>query len=122
MNATSIVRRPLSRDSHVKNGVLNVSKNAAKKAEVYVRKNKQTDNAFANVDSNKENVIDVDVANAFKAKTLLCVSCMQNVLIPCLDKCVAKHKLNVRSNARKTFSTTSRIPKSSEYTFVAPKT
>ncbi|GJX37274.1 retrovirus-related pol polyprotein from transposon TNT 1-94 [Tanacetum coccineum] len=122
MNATSSVRRPLSRDSHVKNIVLGVSKNAAKKEEVYVRKNKQTDNTFANVDSNKENVIDVDVANASKAKTLLCVSCMQNVLIPCHDKCVAKHKLNVRSNARRTFSTTSRIPKSSETTFVAPKT
>ncbi|GJV88171.1 integrase, catalytic region, zinc finger, CCHC-type containing protein [Tanacetum coccineum] len=122
MNATSSVRRPLTRDSHVKNIVLDVSKNAAKKEEVYVRKNKQTDNTFANVDSNKENVIDVDVANASKAKTLLCVSCMQNVLIPCHDKCVAKHKLNVHSNARRTFSTTSRIPKSSETTFVAPKT
>ncbi|GJW38552.1 retrovirus-related pol polyprotein from transposon TNT 1-94 [Tanacetum coccineum] len=122
INATSSVRRPLSRDSHVKNIVLDVSKNAAKKEEVYVRKNKQTDNKFANFDSNKENVIDVDVANASKAKTLLCVSCMQDVLIPCHDKCVAKHKLNVRSNARRTFSTTSRIPKSSETTFVAPKT
>ncbi|GKF00347.1 hypothetical protein Tco_0023697, partial [Tanacetum coccineum] len=35
---------------------------------------------------NKENVNDVNVANAAKAKTLLCVSCMQNVLIPCHDK------------------------------------
>ncbi|GJZ30883.1 integrase, catalytic region, zinc finger, CCHC-type containing protein [Tanacetum coccineum] len=87
-----------------------------------VRKNKQTDNTFANVVSNKDNVIDVAVANAFKAKTLLCVSCMQNVLIPCHDKCVAKHKLNVRSNARRTFSINFRIPKSSETTFVAPKT
>ncbi|GJZ26467.1 integrase, catalytic region, zinc finger, CCHC-type containing protein [Tanacetum coccineum] len=117
-----IVRRLLSRDSHVKNIVLDVSKNTSKKEEVYVRKNTQTDNTFANVDSNRENVIDVDVANASKVKTLLCVSCMQNVLIPCHDKCVAKHKLNVRSNARRTFSTTSRIPKSSETTFVAPKT
>ncbi|GJY73766.1 retrovirus-related pol polyprotein from transposon TNT 1-94 [Tanacetum coccineum] len=32
------------------------------------------------------------------------------------------HKLNVRSNARRTFSVNSRIPKSSETTFVAPKT
>ncbi|GKD66017.1 integrase, catalytic region, zinc finger, CCHC-type containing protein [Tanacetum coccineum] len=47
---------------------------------------------------------------------------MKNVLIPCHDKCVDKHKLNVHSNARRTFSTTSRIPKSSETTFVAPKT
>ncbi|GJW15432.1 hypothetical protein Tco_0019565 [Tanacetum coccineum] len=122
MNATSSVKRPKSRDSHVKTSVLDVSKNEAKKEAVYVRKNKQTDNTFAKVMSNKENVIDVAVANASKAKTLLCVSCMQNVLIPCHDKCVAKHKLNVRSNARRTFSVNSRIPKSSETTFVAPKT
>ncbi|GJR20327.1 retrovirus-related pol polyprotein from transposon TNT 1-94 [Tanacetum coccineum] len=122
MNATSSVKRPKSRDSHVKTSVLDVSKNEAKKEAVYVRKNKQIDNTFAKVVSNKENVIDVVVANASKAKTLLCVSCMQNVLIPCHDKCVAKHKLNVRSNARRTFSVNSRIPKSSETTFVAPKT
>ncbi|GJY83231.1 retrovirus-related pol polyprotein from transposon TNT 1-94 [Tanacetum coccineum] len=70
----------------------------------------------------KENVIVVDVANASKAKTLLCVSCMQNVLIPCHAKCLAKHKLNVRSNVRRTFSTNSRTPKSLETTYVAPKT
>ncbi|GKC47740.1 retrovirus-related pol polyprotein from transposon TNT 1-94 [Tanacetum coccineum] len=122
MNATSSVKRPKSRDSHVKTSVLDVSKNEAKKEAVYVRKNKQTDNTFAKVVSNKENVIDVAVANASKAKTLLCVSCMQSVLIPCHDKCVAKHKLNVRSNARRTFFVNSRIPKSSETTFVAPKT
>ncbi|GJW56757.1 retrovirus-related pol polyprotein from transposon TNT 1-94 [Tanacetum coccineum] len=63
-----------------------------------------------------------DVANASKAKTLLCVSCMQNVLIPCHDKCLAKLKLNVRSNVRRTFFTNSRTSKSSETTFVAPKT
>ncbi|GJV26768.1 retrovirus-related pol polyprotein from transposon TNT 1-94 [Tanacetum coccineum] len=84
---------------------------------VYVKKNKQED-----VILNKKNVIDVDVANASKAKTLLCISCMKNVLDPCHDKCVAKHKLNVRSNIRRTFSTNSRSPKSSETTFVAPKT
>ncbi|GJR03122.1 retrovirus-related pol polyprotein from transposon TNT 1-94 [Tanacetum coccineum] len=122
MNATSRVRRPMSRDSHVAHSVLDNSKKAAKNVAVYVRKNKQTDNTSANVIPNKENVIDVDVANASKAKTLLCVSCMKNVLIPCHDKCVAKHKLNVRSNVRRTFSTNSRPPKSSETTFVAPKT
>ncbi|GJT31039.1 hypothetical protein Tco_0911314 [Tanacetum coccineum] len=98
MNATSRVRRPMSRDSHVAHSVLDNSKKAAKNVSVYVRKNKQKDNTSANVISNKENVIDVDVANASKAKTLLCVSCMQNVLIPCHDKCLAKHKLNVHSN------------------------
>ncbi|GJV15880.1 retrovirus-related pol polyprotein from transposon TNT 1-94 [Tanacetum coccineum] len=122
MNATSRVRRPMSKDSHVTHSVLDNSKKATKNVAVYVRKNKHTDNTFANVIPNKENVIDVDVANASKAKTLLCVSCMKNVLIPCHDKCVAKHKLNVRSNVRRTFSTNSRPPKSSETTFVAPKT
>ncbi|GJR63342.1 hypothetical protein Tco_1505504 [Tanacetum coccineum] len=82
MNATSSVKRPKSRDSHVKTSVLDVSKNEAKKEAVYVRQNKQTDNTFANVVSNKDNVIDVAAANASKAKTLLCVSCMKSVLIP----------------------------------------
>ncbi|GJT83290.1 hypothetical protein Tco_1057632 [Tanacetum coccineum] len=122
MNATSRVRRPMSRDSHVAHSVLDNSKKAAKNVAVYVRKNKQTDNTSANVISNKENVIDVDVANASKAKTLLCVSCMQNVLFRCQDKCLAKLKLNVRSNVHKTFFTNSRTSKSSETTFVAPKT
>ncbi|GKC43463.1 hypothetical protein Tco_1061185, partial [Tanacetum coccineum] len=86
MNDVSSVRRPMNRDSHVKNSVLANSKKLAKKVAVYVRKNKQTDNTSKNVISNKENVIDVDVANASKAENLLCVSCMQNVLIPCHDK------------------------------------
>ncbi|GJW33676.1 hypothetical protein Tco_0053708 [Tanacetum coccineum] len=96
--APGIVRRPMNRDSHVKNSVLANSKKSAKKVAVYVRKNKQTNNTSENVISNKENVIDVDVANASKAKTLLCVSCMQNVLIPCHDKCLENYKLNVHSN------------------------
>ncbi|GJS80894.1 retrovirus-related pol polyprotein from transposon TNT 1-94 [Tanacetum coccineum] len=74
MNATSSVKGPKSRDSHIKTSVLEVSKNEAKKEAVYVRKNKQTDNTFAEVVLNKENVIDVAVANASRAKTLLCVS------------------------------------------------
>ncbi|GJR06885.1 hypothetical protein Tco_0529869 [Tanacetum coccineum] len=75
VNATSRVRRPMSKDSSVMNSVLVNSKKAAKNVSVYVRKNKQKDNTSANVISNKENVIAVDVANASKAKTLLCVSC-----------------------------------------------
>ncbi|GKD19519.1 hypothetical protein Tco_1208677 [Tanacetum coccineum] len=122
VNATSRVRRPMSKDSSVMNTVLVNSKKAAKNVSVYMRKNKQKDNTSANVISNKDNVIDVDVANASKTKTLLCVSCMQNVLIPCHDKCLAKHKFNVRSNVRRTFSTNSRTPKSLETTYVAPKT
>ncbi|GKA43259.1 hypothetical protein Tco_0735983 [Tanacetum coccineum] len=92
MNATSRVRRPMSRDSHLAHIVLDNSKKAAKNVTVYVRKNKQTDNTSANVISNKENVIDVDL------------------------------KLNVRSNVRRTFFTNSRTSQSSETTFIAPKT
>nr|GEW79457.1 hypothetical protein [Tanacetum cinerariifolium] len=73
MNVASSVRRSMNRDLHDKNSVLANSKNSAKKVVVYVRKNKQTNNTYANVISNKENVIDVNVANASKAKTLLCV-------------------------------------------------
>ncbi|GJS26354.1 integrase, catalytic region, zinc finger, CCHC-type containing protein [Tanacetum coccineum] len=122
MNAATSVRRPMNKDSHVKNSILANSKNSAKKVPVYVRKNKQTDKTSANVISNKENVIDVNVANASKAKTLLCVSCMQNVLIPCHDKCLANYKLNVHSNDRRAFSTNSRTPKSSDTTYVVLKT
>ncbi|GJS02045.1 hypothetical protein Tco_0318553 [Tanacetum coccineum] len=122
MNATSCVRRPMNRDSHVKNSVLANSKKPTKKVVVYVRKNKQTHITSENVISNKENVIDVDVANTSKAKTLLCVSCMQNVIIPCHDKCFAKYKLNVHSNARRTLSTKSRTPKSYDTTYVVHKT
>nr|GEU79850.1 integrase, catalytic region, zinc finger, CCHC-type, peptidase aspartic, catalytic [Tanacetum cinerariifolium] len=72
MNAASSVRRSVNRDSH--DSVLANSKILAKKVAVYVRKNKQTDNTDANVVSNRENVIDVDVANTSKAKTLLTLS------------------------------------------------
>nr|GEZ79053.1 integrase, catalytic region, zinc finger, CCHC-type, peptidase aspartic, catalytic [Tanacetum cinerariifolium] len=122
MNDASSVRRSINRDSHVKNSVLANSKNSTKKVSVYVRKNKQRDNTSANVISNKENVIDVDVVNASKAKTLLCVSCMQNVLIPCHDKCLSNYKLNMHSNASRTSSSNSRIPKSSDTTNVVLKT
>ncbi|GJS19998.1 integrase, catalytic region, zinc finger, CCHC-type containing protein [Tanacetum coccineum] len=104
------------------NGRSTNSKKPAKKVTVYVRKNKQTDITSENVISNKENVIDVDVANAPKAKTLICVSCMQNVLIPCHDNCFANYKLNVRSNVRRPLSTKSRTPKSYDTTYVVRKT
>nr|GEV10338.1 hypothetical protein [Tanacetum cinerariifolium] len=122
MNVASSVRRPMNRDSHVKNSVLANSKNSAKKVAVYVRKNKQTDNTSVNVISNKENVIDVDVANASKPKKLLCVSCMQNVLIPCHDKCLESYKLNMNSNVSRTLSTNSRTPNSLNTTHVVLKT
>ncbi|GKB65492.1 hypothetical protein Tco_0921678 [Tanacetum coccineum] len=116
MNVASSVRRPMNRDSHVKNS------NSTKKVVVYVRKNKETDNTSANVISNKENVNDVNVANVDKAKTLLCVSCMQNVLILCHDKCLAKYVLNVHSNVRRALSTNSRTSKSLDTTYIVLKT
>nr|GFA88118.1 hypothetical protein [Tanacetum cinerariifolium] len=58
----------MNRDSRDKNTVLANSKNSAKQVAFYVRKNKQTYNTFANVISNKDNVIDGDVANASKVK------------------------------------------------------
>ncbi|GKC16942.1 hypothetical protein Tco_1013724 [Tanacetum coccineum] len=122
MNAASSVRIPMNKDSHVKTSVLANSKNSAKKVAVYVMKNKQTDNTSANVISNKENVNDVNLANAAKAKTLLCVSCMQNVLIPCHDKSLAKYKLNVHLNDRRALSSNSRTPTSSDTTNVVLKT
>ncbi|GJX72269.1 retrovirus-related pol polyprotein from transposon TNT 1-94 [Tanacetum coccineum] len=98
MNATSSVKRPKSRDSHVKTSVLDVSKNEAKKEVVYVRQNNQTDNTFANVVSNKDNVIDVAAANASKAKTLLlCVAYTTSVAFKSkIDKASA---LKVRDKA-----------------------
>ncbi|GJT99285.1 retrovirus-related pol polyprotein from transposon TNT 1-94 [Tanacetum coccineum] len=70
VNATSRVRRPMSKDSSVTTVFL----------------------------VQLENVIDVDVANASKAKTLLCVSCMQNVLIPCHDKCSSDRSVGLGHN------------------------
>ncbi|GJU57859.1 integrase, catalytic region, zinc finger, CCHC-type containing protein [Tanacetum coccineum] len=122
MNVASSVRRPMHRDSNVKKSVLANSKISEKKVEVYVRKNKQTDTISATVISNKENIIDVDVANAPKAKVVLCVSCMNNVLIPCHDKCLAKYKLNVHSNVHRALFTKSRISKSLDTTHVVSKT
>ncbi|GJQ92960.1 retrovirus-related pol polyprotein from transposon TNT 1-94 [Tanacetum coccineum] len=120
-NAASSVRRSMNRDSHVKNSVLANSKKPAKKVAVYVRKNKQTYNTSENVISNKENVIDVDVANASKVKILLCVSCIQNVFIPCHANCFANYKLNVHSNVHRNLSTKSRTPKSYDTTYVVSK-
>ncbi|GJT75339.1 hypothetical protein Tco_1042064 [Tanacetum coccineum] len=122
MNAASSVRRPMNRDSNIKKSVLANSKISEKKVEVYVKKNKQTYTIFANVISNKENVIDVDVANAPKAKVVLCVSCMKNVLIPCHDTCLAKYRLNVHSNVRRALFTKSRLPNSLDTTHVVSKT
>ncbi|GJV71881.1 hypothetical protein Tco_1491876 [Tanacetum coccineum] len=99
------VKRPKSRDSHVKTSVLDVSKNEAKKEAVYVRKNKQTDNTFAKVVSNKENVIDVAVANASKAKTLIPKSSETTFIAP-------KTRFSEKATQSKTLDTTSVASKS----------
>ncbi|GJR15431.1 hypothetical protein Tco_0798083 [Tanacetum coccineum] len=59
MNATSSVRRPMSRDSYVKNSVLVESmKQQRKRSLCAENKNKQPVNTFANVVSNIE-VLDI---------------------------------------------------------------
>ncbi|GKC88384.1 hypothetical protein Tco_1149033 [Tanacetum coccineum] len=121
MKLASSVSRQTDRDSHVKNSVLANSKNSAKKVAVYVRKISKQIKSSAIV-IQQENVNDVNVANAAKAKTLLCVSCMLNVLIPCYDKCLAKYKLTVHSNNCRALSTSSRTPTSSDTTYVVLKT
>ncbi|GKB04767.1 hypothetical protein Tco_0832962 [Tanacetum coccineum] len=97
--------------------------------EVLIEKNTESqicsvrDNLYSrSIQTNKENVIDVDVTNDPKAKVVLCVSCMKNVLIPCHNKCLAKYKLNVHSNVRRALFTKSRIPKSLDTTHVVSKT
>nr|GEW21984.1 integrase, catalytic region, zinc finger, CCHC-type, peptidase aspartic, catalytic [Tanacetum cinerariifolium] len=122
MNAASSVTRSMNRGSHEKNIILANFKNSAKQVAVYVRKYKQTYNTFVNVISNTENVIDVDVANPSKAKNLLYVSCMKNVLILCHDKCLVNHRLNMHLNARRTLSTNPGTPKSPDTMYVGLKT
>ncbi|GJU45265.1 integrase, catalytic region, zinc finger, CCHC-type containing protein, partial [Tanacetum coccineum] len=103
LTAESSVRRPMHRDSNIKKCVLVNSKISAKKVEVYVKKNKQTDTTSANVISNKENVIDVDVANASKAKVVLYISCLNNVIqiiLWIVDSGCSKHMTGDRSLLR----------------------
>ncbi|GJS24204.1 putative reverse transcriptase domain-containing protein [Tanacetum coccineum] len=99
MNAASSVRRPMNKDSHVKNSVLANSKNSAKKVAVYVRKNKQTDNTSANVISNKENVNDVNVANPAKAKSLFSEKLTQSKSLD-ITSLVSKPKIDVGSASK----------------------
>ncbi|GKD64393.1 hypothetical protein Tco_1306501, partial [Tanacetum coccineum] len=106
------VKRPSNRDSSFKDSVLSNTKNSSEKVEVSVRTNKKTYVASKNVVSNKKIVTDVNFKNALKAKNVLCVSCVKNVLIPCHDKCLAKYKLNVHSKVRRALFTTPRTAKS----------
>ncbi|GJU29218.1 putative nucleotidyltransferase, ribonuclease H [Tanacetum coccineum] len=65
--AASSVRRPLNRDSPLKNSVLSNTKKSSEKVDVSVRKNK-TNVVSKNVVLNKKITTDVDVQNALKAK------------------------------------------------------
>ncbi|GJV63793.1 hypothetical protein Tco_1474621 [Tanacetum coccineum] len=112
LSAASSVRRPLNRDSPLKNSVLSNTKKSSEKVKVSVRTNKKTYVASKNVVSNKKIVTDMDVENALKVKDVLCISCAKNVLIPCHDKCHANYKLNVYSKVRRALFTTSRKVKS----------
>ncbi|GJW44151.1 hypothetical protein Tco_0072950 [Tanacetum coccineum] len=124
LSVASSVRRPLKRDSPLKNSVLSNTKKSSEKVEVSVRTNKKTYVASKNVVSNKKIVTNVDVQNALKAKDVLCVSCAKNMLIPCHDKCLAKYKLNVHSKVRRALFTTPRKAKSAfkDITHVVSKT
>ncbi|GJW27327.1 retrovirus-related pol polyprotein from transposon TNT 1-94 [Tanacetum coccineum] len=68
MNVASSVRRPMNKDSHVKNSILANSKKPAKKVAVYVRKNNKQITHLKMLSQTKENVNMIDVANASKAK------------------------------------------------------
>nr|GEX11527.1 hypothetical protein [Tanacetum cinerariifolium] len=106
-------RLPSSRSSSSKNSVLSNTKNHSEEVEVHVRTNKKTNIASKkNVVQNKKIVTNVDVKNAPKANDVFCVSCDNNVLTPCHDKCLAKYKLNVHSNVRRALFTTPRTAKS----------
>ncbi|GKC61779.1 hypothetical protein Tco_1089377 [Tanacetum coccineum] len=110
-DATS-VRRPSSRGSSSKNSVLLNTKEKLEDIVVHVRTNKNT-NVVSKKDvmQTKKIVTKVDVKNALKAKDVICVSCAKNVLIPCHDTCLAKYKLSMYSNVRRTLFTTPRTAK-----------
>ncbi|GJW74427.1 integrase, catalytic region, zinc finger, CCHC-type containing protein [Tanacetum coccineum] len=110
-DATS-VRRPSSRGSSSKNSVLLNTKEKLEDVVVHVRINKKTNVASKkDVMQTKNIVTKVDVKNALKAKDVLCVSCAKNVLILCDDSCLAKYKLSMYSNVRRTLFTTPRTAK-----------
>nr|GEU96960.1 Gag-Pol polyprotein [Tanacetum cinerariifolium] len=105
-------QKPSSKDSQFKDNVLSNTKKSSEKVEIYVRINKKTDVASKNVVSNKKIITDVDVQNALKIKDVLCVSCANNILIPCHDKCHANYKLNAHLNVRRALFTTPKTTKS----------
>ncbi|GKD46081.1 hypothetical protein Tco_1270726 [Tanacetum coccineum] len=123
-DATS-VRRPSSRGSSSKNGILLNTDNHSEDVEVSARTNKKTNVASKkNVVQNKKIVTNINVKNDLKAKDVLFVSCDKNVFTPCHDKCLAKFNLNVNSNVRRALFTTPRTAKSKslDNTHVVTKT
>ncbi|GKA99375.1 integrase, catalytic region, zinc finger, CCHC-type containing protein [Tanacetum coccineum] len=71
LSATSSVKKPLNRDSPLKNSILFNTKKSSKKVDVYVRTNKKAYVASKNIVLNKTIISDVDVKNAFKVKDVL---------------------------------------------------
>ncbi|GJT60508.1 retrovirus-related pol polyprotein from transposon TNT 1-94 [Tanacetum coccineum] len=112
MRATSSVRRPSHRDSSFKNSVLSDTKNSLEKVKVSDRSYNKPDVASKHVALDKKIVTNDEIKNALIAKNVLCVTCAKNVLFSCHDNCLAKYKLNVRSNVRRSLFTTPRIVKS----------
>ncbi|GKA71452.1 retrovirus-related pol polyprotein from transposon TNT 1-94 [Tanacetum coccineum] len=111
LSAASSVRRPLNRDSSLKNSILFNTKKSSEKEEVSVRTNKKIYVTSKNVVLIKKIVPDVDVQNTLKAKDVLCVLCAKSVLIPYHDKCLENYKLNVHSKVRIALFTNPKIVK-----------
>ncbi|GJZ04107.1 integrase, catalytic region, zinc finger, CCHC-type containing protein [Tanacetum coccineum] len=123
LSATSNVRRSSNRDSSFKDSLISNTKNSAEKVEVSNRTNKKPDVASKNIALNTF-VTNDEIKNALIAKNVLCVTCAKNVLIPCHNNCLAKYKLNVRSNVKRALFTTPRTIKSTfkDTTLVVSKT
>ncbi|GKB48682.1 hypothetical protein Tco_0899435, partial [Tanacetum coccineum] len=102
------VRRPSSRSSSSKNSILSNTKNHLEDVEVHVRTNIKTNvTSIKNAVQTKKIVTNVNVQNTLEAKDVSCVSCDKNVLTPCHDKCLAKHKLSMNSKVRRAVFITS---------------
>ncbi|GJX75129.1 hypothetical protein Tco_0313724 [Tanacetum coccineum] len=102
------VRRPSSRSSSSKNSILSNTKNHLEDVEVHVRTNIKTNvTSIKNAVQTKKIVTNVNVQNTLEAKDVSCVSCDKNVLTPYHDKCLAKHKLSMKSKVRRAVFITS---------------
>ncbi|GKA29103.1 integrase, catalytic region, zinc finger, CCHC-type containing protein [Tanacetum coccineum] len=110
MNATSSVKRPKSRDSHVKTSVLDVSKNEAKKEAVYVLIPKSSETTFVapktrfSEKATQSKTLDttsvaskskIDEASASKARDKVV-----QIVLWIVDSCCSKHMTIDRSQLR----------------------